>query len=457
MKILIIGNDPHDTAGVVNYTRPLALKFVELSHSVFYFYSAGNRKYNWLITPYLRINKKDFPFECAEVVNSPNWATNYGKPLLDITAPFTERLFAKYIKRIKPDIMHIHSRLGLPASIIEIAAREGIRVFNTVHVYGLLCQKRVMIDNNGLLCEGPLNLEKCASCAGYLNIEKLKFAARIAGINDNLLKWAIKIKQRVNKFRRKDRESKETVLNYHKIKEQLHKRLNYMIKLMNECVAVNICVSSDVKRTLVKYGVKEEKLLVQHIGSVIAERQKTAKRQLHDPIVIGNIGGVGHYKGTHVLIDAISRLKRNDFMLKIFGKYDDLYVKGIMKEKERLPIEFLGKYDFERLPEILSQIDIMVLPSICNDTAPQTIFESYSAGIPIIASNIGGFPDFIKDGINGYLFKAGNSQELAKKIDELLSNPQKILDFSLNIPRLKTITENALELVSLYKSVDRKA
>ena len=220
---------------------------------------------------------------------------------------------------------------------------------------------------------------------------------------------------------------------------------------MNRHVVTNICVSTDVKKTLMKYGVYEEKLLVQHIGSSIAGTQCLNDRKLHNPLVIGNIGGVTYYKGTHILIDAINKVKNNNFIVKIFGKYENDYVNKIMKGKGHLPIEFLGRYKHGDLHEILKQIDIMVLPSISNDTAPQTIFESYSSGIPILASNIGGFSDFVKDGKNGYLFKAGNSNDLAEKLDDILGNREKIESFKNNIPHLKTITENAQELITLYK------
>ena len=125
MRILIIGNNPHEIGGVANYTRPLAKKFTELGHDVFYFYSgAWDGRYNWLIRPYLKINKKDFPFECAELINSPNWTHNFGHPLLDINTPRTEKLFTKYLEKIRPDVVHVHSRMGLPASIIEIASKR---------------------------------------------------------------------------------------------------------------------------------------------------------------------------------------------------------------------------------------------------------------------------------------------------------------------------------------------
>lgn len=457
MRILLVGNDPHDIGGVVHYTRPLALEFSKSGHKVYYFYSgAWKKKYNWILKAYLKISYKDFPFECAELVNSPNWTYNFGSPWVDMSEPQTERIFLAYIKKIRPDIIHIHSRLGLPASIIAIAAREGIRILNTIHVYGLLCQKRVMIDHEGRPCEGPSAIEKCVECTASINLNKMKWMSRIENTNKDLFRWLVALKRNLSKkniemigdFRESHRLSKREK---ERIKYWLQRRLHYMVDLMNHRIDCNICVSMDVQRTLKRYGVKEKKLLVQHIGSKIAEYQRSNFHGLHNPPVIGNIGGVSFYKGTHILLDAVDKMRNKNFKLKIFGRYDNDYLKLIIKGKEALPIEFFGKYLPEELPRILEQIDLMVLPSICKDTAPQTIFESYSARIPIIASNIGGFPDFIKEGVNGCLFNPGDSRELAKKIDDILDHPDIIISYARNIPFLKTIKENAEELISLYQ------
>ncbi len=454
MKILIIGNDPHDIGGVANYTRPLALKFAELGHRVFYFYSgAWNGKYDWRFNPYLRITRGDFPFECAELVNSPNWTFNFGHSSLDLRAPATERIFAGYLDAVKPDVMHVHSRLGLPLSLIEIAAAWGIRVFNTTHVYGMLCQKRVMIDADGNLCEGPLDPMKCARCTGHADIGMLKFKERIKRTSAGFAVLLSNMKRIVRPNRGSRDEAKAGYVDLPSLEKtatSLRRRLTCAVELMNERIEKNLCVSSDVKNTLKRFGVREEKLLIQPIGSVIAGKQDINGRVLHSPIVIGNIGGVDYYKGTHVLIDAIGKIGSDGFVVRIFGKYDKGYVEKMMKGREGLPVEFSGRYSLEELPGILRRIDVMVLPSICNDTAPQTIFESHSAGIPIIASDIGGFPDFVQDEVNGYLFKPGDSGELASKIQTLLANPEKIRSFSSKIPPLKTIRENASELLSMY-------
>lgn len=459
MKILFVGNDPHEIGGVANYTRPLANKLVELGHNVYYLYSgAYQKKYNWFLLPYLKINKNEFSFECAEIINSPNVPFNYSMPELDWQSPKIEKIFLNYLKRIKPDVVHIHSRYGLPFSIAKIAAIKGMPVFNTIHVYGLLCQKRVMIDSEGMPCNGPENIEKCTICTESedFNARKFKFTSRIFNTSANLTKVLVDIKNILKKNKSmKTSYIREAPLSCKKPNSlkinKLTERLRFNIETMNKYVDINICVSNDVKKTLMQYGVQENKLLVKHIGSVVAENQEYYHGKLHTPLTIGNIGGVNYYKGTHVLIDAIEKVKNKNYTLKIYGKYEQSFMDNIMKKRKNLPICFLGKYLPDDLPSILKEIDIMILPSICNDTAPQTIFESYSMGIPIIASKIGGFPDFITEDLNGLLFEPNNSDDLACKIDYILEHPNLIIRLAKNVPKLKTITEDANDLAYIYR------
>lgn len=463
MRILIVGNDPSEIGGVANYTRPLASRLGELGHEVHYLYSgAYHSTYDLSFRPYLRRDRGEFPFECAEIVNSPCLPFNFGLPELDLEAPAIDTLLSQYLDSVKPDVMHVHSRFGLPVSLNRIASGKGIVVLNTIHVYGYLCQKRVMIDHEGAPCPGPIDLERCAACTGEIDYTRERLRAVLRNYNKALrvkspvlfrllqrLKGALKATPVFGKAG----EGKGGAPQGGPVPElgrRLAERLQYCTETLNLYCDRTICVSNDVKATLERYGVDGGRLMVQHIGSVIAERQAARHRPLHRPLVIGNIGGVNYYKGTHVLMEAVSKVAGGNFTVKIFGKYGDDYVAGLKERFPGLPVEFTGRYAPQDLPEILKQIDVMVLPSICNDTAPQTIFESFSGGVPIIASKIGGFPDFVEHGRNGLLFEPGDSGALAAAIERVLAEPELLLGFRRNVPRLKTIDENARELALLY-------
>ena len=468
MKILFVGNDPGEIGGVSNYTRPLSITMKNLGHEVYYLYSGADHcRYNLFFKPYLKIYRNMFPFECAEIINSINFPYNYGYPELDIASRGMDKEITKYIVRIKPDIIHIHSRLGLPASINEIGQRYGAVVLNTIHVYGYICQKRVMIDYDGNPCLGPDDLVKCAICTGTFDYKKERLNRMAINLKKYIKEKYPSLPKKLEGIRGKKKNRGELFpakdngrefqgkryKNVTSIAEGLKRRLAYCVDVLNRYSDCTICVSSDVRNTLMRYGIEGHKLMVQHIGSTIAEKQTVNMREPADPLVIGNIGGVNYYKGTHVLIDALAKVRNKNFVVKIFGKYQAEYIDSLRARSKGFPVEFTGRYRPEDLPEILRQIDIMVLPSICNDTAPQTIFESFSGGVPIIASNIGGFPDFVRHGLNGFLFDPGNSDDLANKIDLVLDAPGRIKDFRENVPKLKTIPDDVKELIELYSSL----
>jgi glycosyltransferase involved in cell wall biosynthesis len=457
MKILMFGVQPYGSAGIVNYVRPLAARYKEMGHEVYCFHSGTwELRYDWYYKPYLKFNAHDFPYEYAELINAPCWRENFGRPDLDEQEDQTEQVFLQYIDRIKPDVMHVNGFTGLPVSLVRVAAGRGIPVIVTHHVYWPLCQKQVMIDYNGSLCEGPVDFDKCSRCTGRLNLKREMLAARLRNTNGQLVEMLAKIRRRfAAKATCGAGAAAENTPADGALAEALRHRLGTMVSIMNDHVAANVCVSTDVKNTLMRFGVKEDKLVVCHIGSSIAEKQLASNPQLHSPFVIGNIGGVAHYKGTHVLVEAATKVRNRNFIVKIFGKYDQKYVDELRSRFDTAQVEFTGRYVPEDLPEILKQIDVMVLPSICNDTAPQTIFESFSGGVPIIASNIGGFPDFVEHGQNGLLFEPGNSDDLARSIEYVLDAPERLSLYRHNIPKLKTIKENADEMISVYQSARR--
>ena len=82
---------------------------------------------------------------------------------------------------------------------------------------------------------------------------------------------------------------------------------------------------------------------------------------------------------------------------------------------------FLGNRD--DVPSLLSIFDVSVLCSLYEGISI-TILESMAAGKPVVATNVGGNPEVVKDGVTGYLVPQENPNELAKKIIHLLRNPK---------------------------------
>lgn len=75
-------------------------------------------------------------------------------------------------------------------------------------------------------------------------------------------------------------------------------------------------------------------------------------------------------------------------------------------------ITFHGPYTLQRLEKLLALCDVTAVPSLCYENSPAVIYESLAAGIPVIASRIGGVGELVRDGENGFLFDPGQPKAL---------------------------------------------
>jgi glycosyltransferase involved in cell wall biosynthesis len=91
-------------------------------------------------------------------------------------------------------------------------------------------------------------------------------------------------------------------------------------------------------------------------------------------------------------------------------------------------VTFLGFR--EDIPYILSLSDIFVLPSL-DEALPTVLAEAMAAGLPLIGTKVGGVPEMLVDGENGFLIPPSNSLELAKACIKLLNSTEKIDDFGV--------------------------
>ena len=76
------------------------------------------------------------------------------------------------------------------------------------------------------------------------------------------------------------------------------------------------------------------------------------------------------------------------------------------------------------LPRLYADLDVVALTSI-NEGTPVSLIEAMAAGVPVVATAVGGVPDVVADGETGYLVEAGDAEGLAEAITELLRNPER--------------------------------
>ncbi len=130
-------------------------------------------------------------------------------------------------------------------------------------------------------------------------------------------------------------------------------------------------------------------------------------------------------KGVDVLIKAFNLIKERfpDLMLVIAGEgSEEKNLRALVKTYDlNMRVFFIGTVSLSRGISLLKGAQLTVVPSLSEGGGLVNI-EAQAAGCPVIASRVGGIPEYVKDGESGLLFEPGNYQELAEKISLLLTD-----------------------------------
>jgi glycosyltransferase involved in cell wall biosynthesis len=136
------------------------------------------------------------------------------------------------------------------------------------------------------------------------------------------------------------------------------------------------------------------------------------------------------HKGIRVAIEAMSRLPSDlDIELVIGGR-------GPLEQEVRAAasmdprIRFLGFLSGDKKREALLNADFMLLPSLWYENAPVVILEAAEFGLPMIASHIGGIPEFLREGRTGMLVPPGDASALANAMCAMAGDTRLITEFA---------------------------
>lgn len=227
----------------------------------------------------------------------------------------------------------------------------------------------------------------------------------------------------------------------------ISKQSVFFFKLIDKKVVRYIAVSDFVKQDLVKCGIAAEKIEVIHNG-IDLNGKAQQKKSSGEELTIGIVGQIIKRKGHVALIEAINILCQKGLKIRLIiaGSGDAVFVEELntMIKDLTLTDNILWRGFKESAKDIYEGIDIVVAPTTLPEPFGLITIEANIFGLPVIASNAGGFMETVKDGFNGFLIDPLKPTEIAEKIEY----------FYFNRSQLELMGENGRVLVK--KSFNRK-
>lgn len=174
-------------------------------------------------------------------------------------------------------------------------------------------------------------------------------------------------------------------------------------------------------------------------------------------IIFCYAGSLNPHKGVHILIDAFKKVCSNQASLKIHGSGpEQSYINHLMAmAKEDRRIEFCGIYPEDRVGEILSNVDVVITPSLCYENYPLVLHEALACNVPVIATDAGGMAEKIKDRVNGFLFRMGDSQHLKEVLQMVADDPAilNMLKHNINSMTIPLVEQEAHTYERVYRQI----
>lgn len=325
----------------------------------------------------------------------------------------------RILKKIRPDVLHLHNFDLLSFSLVISAKKLGIPILSSIYDYWLFCPRRILVNHRDEICR-TYHSSHCATC---IALKRFNFRQKVPLI-----------------FRRK------------------------LFDFFLNKIDIFLTLSQASVEVLQDYGIKKERITV--IPLPLLERADIQNIAVEENSILF-VGWVQPHKGLHIILEAMSQILEELPEVRLYvietgeeESYKNRILSLIKELKLNKHVLLLGKLSHKKVKEYLKKSSVVVIPEQWENVGPLLLSEAMGLAKPIVASSIGSIPEFIRDGENGLLANPKDPLDFAKKITWMLRNRKMALEMGKKAREdVKQICDEKKILkatLNLYKSLVRK-
>ena len=329
--------------------------------------------------------------------------------LTGLMAPYSmaaRKRMTRLIAQDRPDIVHVHNFFPqLTPSIFDAFRDAKIPVVQTLHNYRLICGAATL-SRDGVPCE---------ECVGRFPLPLIRHRCYR---NSHVMSCV-----------------PAAMIALHRLRGTWHSRVGRFIALTNFARTRFIAGGLPADRIAIKPNFVDVPEGIQ--------RNKQPSGGLF-------VGRLSAEKGIPILLDAWSGVHA---ALTIVG---DGPLRDVVREASGYQVTHVGWQERRVSFEAMANAAFIVIPSVWYEGFPMVLAEAFGVGVPVIASRIGGLGELITDGVTGLLARAGDAEDLRRKILWALDHPQAMAEMAENARRMYeaqfTPERNYEQLIRIYES-----
>lgn len=446
MKILhyALGFPPYRTGGLTKYCTDLMLTQIEDGHQVGLLWPGRIG----FLDKKLRIRKgKQWnEAENFELVNPLPVALDEGVCGIDAyTRSVVSRPYEEFLKTFSPDVIHIHTLMGLHSEFLDVAKKMGIRTIFTSHDYYGLCPK-VTLFHEGRVCDDDHHCADCVRC--NQTALSLKRIAIMQSPVYRKLKNTSVVKQmrkahRQEFFTEQEKHDSHDMMGDAKLCAADYQRLRaYYVNMLQKMDKIHF--NSTVAEKIYRRYMEPKSSEVISITHRDIKDNRRVKDFNHEKLRLTYLGPAKPFKGFQFLLGVL------DDMWEQGERNFELHLYTATAKKRPYIAHQQDGYPYSQLEEILDNTDLLVVPSVWYETFGFTVLEALSYGVPVLVSENVGAKDVLNNGKYGIVLSIDKNM-LHNKLNELCLKRDELKECNLEIVNnyeIKTMREHNSALLN---------